>query len=185
MKRVATFMVRHARLVLVLWLVAFGVALAFAGVAQDNIHQPSLRVPGSPSAKAADLTTREFGGTISMAVLLKGPPAAVKGSARAWGTARRYLASSLQRNSPSRNAAGSSIGGGVSGVELSGGESFPGRSESGRFQAVGLLPAQPPSQGNWWAYFPQLRNLAIRRQRGKQLCQENRRPVPYSRLRWL
>ncbi|MCU0313703.1 MAG: MMPL family transporter [Solirubrobacteraceae bacterium] len=78
MRPIARFMVRHARLVLVAWLAVFAVALLFASTAQDNIRQPSLRIPGSEAARAGDLTTREFEGTISMAVLLSGPPEQVE-----------------------------------------------------------------------------------------------------------
>ena len=46
--------------------------------ATDHIGQPSLTIPRSDSARATALTRDQFGGTISMAVLLEGPPAVVE-----------------------------------------------------------------------------------------------------------
>jgi putative drug exporter of the RND superfamily len=50
------------------------VALFFGGKARDNVHETDLQIPGTDSARAAQLSRDEFGGTISMAILLKGPP---------------------------------------------------------------------------------------------------------------
>ncbi len=78
MRAIARFTIRHARLTLAVWVLVLAAALAFGASATDHIGQPSLRIPGSDSARAADLTNREFGGTISMAVLLTGPPKVVE-----------------------------------------------------------------------------------------------------------
>ena len=78
MRAIARFTIRHARLTLGAWALVLVAALAFGASATDHIGQPSLRIPGSDSARAADLTNREFGGTISMAVLLEGPPKLVE-----------------------------------------------------------------------------------------------------------
>ncbi len=78
MRALARFTVRHARLVLVGWVLVFAAALVIGASATDHIGQPSLTIPHSDSARAAALTSDEFGGTISMAVLLEGPPAEVE-----------------------------------------------------------------------------------------------------------
>lgn len=70
---IARFCVRRARLVLGAWALLLLAALAIGESTTDHIGQPSLRIPGSDSARADDLTRKAFGGTISMAVLLKGP----------------------------------------------------------------------------------------------------------------
>ena len=78
MRAIARFTIRHARLTLVAWLLVLAAALAIGASATDHIGQPSLRIPGSDSARASDITNRQFGGTISMAVLLEGPPKVVE-----------------------------------------------------------------------------------------------------------
>jgi RND superfamily putative drug exporter len=75
MRRIARLAIRAPRPVLLLWAVAFVVALFFAGRARDHLHETDLQIPGTSSARAAKLTERQFGGTISMAILLKAPPA--------------------------------------------------------------------------------------------------------------
>jgi RND superfamily putative drug exporter len=64
--------------VLLVWAIAFVVALFFANRARDNLHETDLQIPGTTSERAAKLTERQFGGTIAMAVLLEGPPAEVE-----------------------------------------------------------------------------------------------------------
>jgi RND superfamily putative drug exporter len=54
------------------WAVVFVVALLTASSAREQIHETDLRIPGSDSARAAQLTDREFGSTIALAVLLIG-----------------------------------------------------------------------------------------------------------------
>ena len=78
MRQLARFAIRRPGPVLVLWALAFVVALFFASKARDNLHETNLQIPGTDAARAAKLTQREFGGTISMAILLKGPPALVE-----------------------------------------------------------------------------------------------------------
>ena len=78
MRAIARFTIRHARLTLAAWVLVLAAALALGASATDHIGQPSLRIPGSDSARASDVTNREFGGTISMAVLLQGPPKVVE-----------------------------------------------------------------------------------------------------------
>jgi RND superfamily putative drug exporter len=61
--------------VLIVWVLAFVVALLFASRARDNLHQTDLQIPGTDAARAAELTEQQFGSTIAMAILLEGPPA--------------------------------------------------------------------------------------------------------------
>ena len=49
-------------------------ALFLAGNARDNLHETQLQIPGTDADRAAKLSEQQFGGTISMAVLLKAPP---------------------------------------------------------------------------------------------------------------
>src|SRR5213594_1111693 len=78
MRRLGRLAVRGPRVVLAFWGVAFVVALFFAGNARHHLHETNLQIPGTDSARAAKLTERQFGGTIAMAILLKGPPATVE-----------------------------------------------------------------------------------------------------------
>jgi RND superfamily putative drug exporter len=78
MRQLARFAIKRPGPVLLLWALAFAVALAFGSKARDNLHETDLQIPGTDSARAAELTREEFGGTISMAILLKGPPATVE-----------------------------------------------------------------------------------------------------------
>ncbi len=73
MRHIAQFAIRRPVPILIFWMGAFLVALAFAGTARDNLHETQLQIPGTESDRAAKLTERQFGGTISMAVLLKAP----------------------------------------------------------------------------------------------------------------
>lgn len=78
MRWLARFAARRPGPVLLVWAVAFVVALLAAPSARHHLRVTDLQIPGTPSARAAALTQREFGGTIAMAVLLKGPPALVE-----------------------------------------------------------------------------------------------------------
>jgi RND superfamily putative drug exporter len=78
MRAIARLSMRHPVLVLAVWAVALVVALFFGDRARDNLHETDLQIPGTDSARAADLTERQFGSTISMAILLKGPPRLVE-----------------------------------------------------------------------------------------------------------
>lgn len=78
MRRIARVAIRHPKPVLIVWALAFVIALFFANSARNNLHETDLQIPGTESARAAKLTKQEFGGTISMAILLKGPPARVE-----------------------------------------------------------------------------------------------------------
>ena len=73
MRHIARFAIRRPVPILVFWIGAFVVALFLAGNARDNLHETQLQIPGTDSDRAAKLSEREFGGTISMAVLLKAP----------------------------------------------------------------------------------------------------------------
>lgn len=73
MRRIARFSVRHRGPVLVAWALALVAGFVFAGDARDDLHSTDLQIPGTQSERAARLTEERFGGTISMAVLLKGP----------------------------------------------------------------------------------------------------------------
>ena len=78
MRAVARLSMRRPVAVLVFWGIAFVVALFFVGNARDNVHETDLQIPGTDSARAAKLTRDRFGSTISMAILLKGPPKLVE-----------------------------------------------------------------------------------------------------------
>ena len=78
MSAIARFAVRRRWFVLAAWLVAFVAAIFVGEGTRDQIRQPSLSIPGSDSQRASTLTERSFGGSISIAVLLKGPPALVE-----------------------------------------------------------------------------------------------------------
>ena len=73
--RIAT---RRPAAMLGVWAVVFVVALLTAHSARDQIHETDLRIPGSDSARAADLTRAQFGSTIAFAILLIGPRATVE-----------------------------------------------------------------------------------------------------------
>lgn len=73
--RIAT---RRPAAILGAWAVVFVVALLTAHTARDQIHETDLRIPGSDSARAVDLTTAQFGSTIAFAILLIGPRATVE-----------------------------------------------------------------------------------------------------------
>jgi len=77
-RRLGRFAARRPIWVLGTWAVLFAIALATASNARDQIHETDLRIPGSDSARAAQLTEREFGSTIALAVLLQGPRATVE-----------------------------------------------------------------------------------------------------------
>ena len=78
MSAIARFGVKHRRLVLIAWLIVFAAAIAVGTQAREHIRQPSLAIPGSDSDRADKLTRKEFGGTVSMAILLEGPPKVVE-----------------------------------------------------------------------------------------------------------
>ncbi len=69
---------RHPVAILVAWAVVFVLALLTASSARDQIHATDLQIPGTDSARAAQLTRQEFGSTLAMAVLLTGRPAVVE-----------------------------------------------------------------------------------------------------------
>ena len=73
MRHIARLAIRRPVPILIFWVGAFLVALAFAGSARDNLHETQLQIPGTDADRAAKLSERQFGGTISMAVLLKAP----------------------------------------------------------------------------------------------------------------
>ena len=78
MRRLGRFAARHPAWMLGTWAVVFAIALLTASNARRQIHETDLRIPGSDSARAAQLTEREFGSTIALAVLLQGPRATVE-----------------------------------------------------------------------------------------------------------
>jgi RND superfamily putative drug exporter len=73
--RIAT---RRPGLILGVWAVVFVIALLTASSARDQIHETDLKIPGTDSARAQELTQQQFGSTLAMAVLLTGPPAVVE-----------------------------------------------------------------------------------------------------------
>jgi RND superfamily putative drug exporter len=72
---IARFAIRRPVPILLVWIGIFVVALFLAGKARHNLHETNLQIPGTDSYRAAKLTEREFGSQVSMAVLLKAPPA--------------------------------------------------------------------------------------------------------------
>ncbi|HYV14908.1 MAG TPA: MMPL family transporter [Conexibacter sp.] len=78
MRRLARFATRRPGPVLAVWAIAFAVGLVFASGARDHLQATDLQIPGTASARAAKLTRDEFGGTVAMAILLKGPPRIVE-----------------------------------------------------------------------------------------------------------
>jgi len=73
MRQIARLAIRRPVPILIFWIGAFVVALFFASSARDNLHETQLQIPGTDADRAAKLSERQFGGTISMAVLLKAP----------------------------------------------------------------------------------------------------------------
>jgi RND superfamily putative drug exporter len=73
MRHIARLAIRRPVPILIFWVGAFLVALLFAGKARDNLHETQLQIPGTAADRAAKLSERQFGGTISMAILLKAP----------------------------------------------------------------------------------------------------------------
>jgi RND superfamily putative drug exporter len=71
-RRLGRFAARRPTWVLGIWAVVFLVALLTASNARQQIHETDLRIPGSASARAAQLTEQQFGSTIALAVLLIG-----------------------------------------------------------------------------------------------------------------
>ncbi|HEU4703644.1 MAG TPA: MMPL family transporter, partial [Conexibacter sp.] len=78
MRRLGRFAARRPIWVLGTWAVVFLVALLTASNARQQIHETDLRIPGSDSARAAELTESQFDSTIALAVLLQGPRATVE-----------------------------------------------------------------------------------------------------------
>lgn len=60
------------------WALVFVVALLTAAGARHQIHETDLQIPGTPSARAAQLTRSQFGSTIALAILLLGRQATVE-----------------------------------------------------------------------------------------------------------
>jgi RND superfamily putative drug exporter len=78
MRQLARFATRRPMAVLAVWAVLFAVAIPLGTSARHELRVTDLQIPGTPSARAAALTQKAFGGTVAMAILLKGPPALVE-----------------------------------------------------------------------------------------------------------
>ncbi|HKG03424.1 MAG TPA: MMPL family transporter, partial [Conexibacter sp.] len=78
MRRLGRFATRRPGWILGAWAVVFVVAALTASNAREQIHETDLRIPGSDSARAAELTESQFGSTIALAVLLVGPQRVVE-----------------------------------------------------------------------------------------------------------
>jgi RND superfamily putative drug exporter len=77
LSRFLTFGVRHPRTALSSWLVVIGV-LAFIGLGVGHsLSGANLLIPGSESAREAQLLNQEFGQDVSAPILLSGPSAAL------------------------------------------------------------------------------------------------------------
>jgi putative drug exporter of the RND superfamily len=77
-RRLGRFATRRPAWILGAWAVVFVVALLTASNARQQIHETDLQIPGSDSARAAQLTQSQFGSTIALAVLLVGPQQTVE-----------------------------------------------------------------------------------------------------------
>jgi RND superfamily putative drug exporter len=77
-RRLGRFAARRPVWILSAWALVFVVALLTASNARHQIHETDLQIPGSDSARAAQLTRQEFGSTIALAVLLLGPRSTVE-----------------------------------------------------------------------------------------------------------
>jgi RND superfamily putative drug exporter len=77
-RKLGGFAARRSVWVLSAWAVVFVVALLTASNARQQIHETDLQIPGSDSARAAQLTRQQFGSTIALAVLLLGPRSTVE-----------------------------------------------------------------------------------------------------------
>ncbi len=73
MRHIARLAIRRPVPILIFWVGAFLVALLFVGKARDNLHETQLEIPGTAAARAAELSERQFGGSIAMAILLEAP----------------------------------------------------------------------------------------------------------------
>jgi len=78
MRWIARTATRHRWLVLGCWTVVFAVALAAGSSARHHLHQTNLQIPGTAAARSAALSDRQFGASVAIAILLKGPPALVE-----------------------------------------------------------------------------------------------------------
>jgi len=74
LRSIARFAIRRPVPILLVWVGIFVVSLFLAHNARDNLHETNLQIPGTASARAAKLTKQQFGSSIGLAVLLKGPP---------------------------------------------------------------------------------------------------------------
>ncbi len=74
MRWLARFACRRPVAVLLVWAVVFVVALLVGSSARSHLNTTDLQIPGTESARASALTTKAFGGTVAIAILLKGPP---------------------------------------------------------------------------------------------------------------
>ncbi len=72
MRSLGRFAARRPAAILGAWAVVFVVALLTAAGARHQIHETDLQIPGTPSARAAELTRSQFGSTIALAILLLG-----------------------------------------------------------------------------------------------------------------
>jgi putative drug exporter of the RND superfamily len=73
MRHIARLAIRRPVPILIFWIGAFLVALLFVGKARDNLHETQLEIPGTAAQRAAQLSERQFGGSIAMAILLEAP----------------------------------------------------------------------------------------------------------------
>ena len=74
MRLLARFATRNPVPILVVWIGVFLASLALAGNARDDLHETNLQIPGTEADRAAKITEDRFGGSLSLAVLLKAPP---------------------------------------------------------------------------------------------------------------
>ncbi len=78
MRSLGRFATRRPVWILGAWAIVFAVALLTASSARHQIHETDLQIPGSDSARAAQLTQEQFGSTIAMAILLQGRQSVVE-----------------------------------------------------------------------------------------------------------
>src|SRR4029077_3378303 len=73
LKAIARLAIRRPLPILIFWAGACVLSLFFISDARNGLHETNLQIPGTDADKAAQLTQKQFDGSISLAILLKAP----------------------------------------------------------------------------------------------------------------